>query len=164
LTLAKNLTLLTLPDSQRISVRTKRQFTSDSPIGKSRPIPANKISRDQTVQFAPSDARAAFQFVPFGRSVSVTNCDWEKRKSRVQLVCNEHLHKKGGGYPHPHSRLLNPDRWSPRKGAPISKALRGFAYASRVLREVIGSASSPPLWRQSSEQHRPNSRRMGSAR
>src|SRR5579859_4471452 len=46
---------------------------------------------------APSDARAPFQCVPFGRFVSVTNGDWEKRKSRVELVCNEHLHKNGGG-------------------------------------------------------------------
>ena len=95
--LAKNLALLTLPDSQRISVRMKRQFISISVVRHCEPIPANKISCDQTVQFAPSDARAAFQFVPFGRSVSVINCDWEKRKRRVQLVWNEHLHKKGGG-------------------------------------------------------------------
>ena len=61
------------------------------------PTPANKVSCDQTVQFARSDARAAFQCVPFGYSVSVTNGDWEKRKSRVELVCNEHLHKNGGG-------------------------------------------------------------------
>ena len=77
----------------------KRQFISISVVRHCEPIPANKISCDQTVQFAPSDARAAFQFVPFGRSVSVINCDWEKRKRRVQLVWNEHLHKNGGGVP-----------------------------------------------------------------
>jgi hypothetical protein len=78
----------------------KWQFISISVVRHCEPTPANKISCDQTVQFAPSDARAAFHFVPFGRSVSVTNCDCEKRKRRVQLVWNEHLHKNGGGgYP-----------------------------------------------------------------
>jgi hypothetical protein len=97
--LAKNLALLTLPDSQRISVRMKLQFISISVVRHCEPTPANKISYDQTVQFALSDAQAAFQFVPFGRSVSVINCDSEKRKRRMQLVWNEHLHKNSGGVP-----------------------------------------------------------------
>jgi len=83
--------------------------------------------------FAPSDARAPFQFVPFGRFVSVTNCDREKRKRRVQLAWNEHLHKNGGGYPHHFGTLLRVSTM----GRHIGKALRGVAYASRVLREEI---------------------------
>jgi hypothetical protein len=75
----------------------KRQFISISVVRHCEPTPANKISYDQTVQFALSDAQAAFQFVPFGRSVSVINCDSEKRKRLMQLVWNEHLHKNSGG-------------------------------------------------------------------
>src|SRR5579863_2820772 len=83
---------------------------------------------------APSDARAPFQCVPFGRFVSVTNGDWEKRKSRVELVCNEHLHKNGGGgVPHHFCTLLRVSTM----GSHISKALRVLAHASRVLREEI---------------------------
>jgi hypothetical protein len=162
LTLVKNLTLLTLPDSQRLSVRTKRQFISISIVRHRGPASAYEISRDQSVQSAPWQAAASCQFVLFGW---FRDADFIAIGTQGNVVCNSHgmnTCTKMVGVPL-HLCAPTQARSSSTMCGHISKALRGFAVASRVLREVIGSASSSSLWRQSSEQHQPNTWRLGSA-
>src|SRR5579863_2442690 len=148
LILAKKLTPLDVPNFQGPSIRMSRKLISISDVGKATSQRLAKLAVSTVCslhsgcdwrtqfggKFVGKDEPDVCRFVRFG---CFLDAEFAAVGTPGNVVCNSRgmntCTEVVGGYPHHFCTLLRVSTM----GRHISKALRGFALASRVLREEI---------------------------